>query len=114
MGEYKALHPALDTTRELKLIEVCFVCEKEETLFKYTIYNCFRRTCWRLSTKMTKTSLLNLYVIITFICVTVYSFIRHLPPSQIQDYDAISRIDNWLTAQLLHIKNSIDANPDVN
>ena len=32
----------------------------------------------------------------------------------VQDYDTISRIDNWLTAQLLHIKKAIDANPDPN
>ena len=31
---------------------------------------------------------------------------------KIQEYDSISRIDNWLTQQLLHIKKSIDAGPD--
>jgi len=33
---------------------------------------------------------------------------------QVKDYDAISRIDQWLTAQLLHIKKSIHAIPDIN
>jgi len=32
----------------------------------------------------------------------------------VKDYDAISRIDQWLTAQLLHIKKSIHAVPDIN
>ena len=33
---------------------------------------------------------------------------------QVKDYDAISRIDPWMTAQLLHIKKKITAEPDIN
>ncbi len=38
------------------------------------------------------------------------------PPSspQLKDYDSISRIDQWLTAILLHIKRSLTAEPDIN
>lgn len=32
----------------------------------------------------------------------------------VKDYDAISRIDPWMTAQLLHIKKKITAEPDIN
>ena len=34
--------------------------------------------------------------------------------AQVKDYDAVSRIDQWLTAQLLHIKKSIGRVPDIN
>lgn len=36
-----------------------------------------------------------------------------LPP-QVQEYDSISRLDPWLTAVLLHLKKSIEAEPEVN
>eukprot|EP00731_Ephydatia_muelleri_P027295 Em0019g168a len=32
----------------------------------------------------------------------------------IKDYDSISRIDQWLTVQLLHIKRTITSGPDIN
>lgn len=33
---------------------------------------------------------------------------------QVKEYDAISRIDAWLTAQLLHIKKNIDSDDTIN
>ena len=38
----------------------------------------------------------------------------NLIPLQVRDYDAISRIDAWLTGLLLHIKKAINAEPDIN
>lgn len=36
------------------------------------------------------------------------------PAQQVKEYDAISRIDAWLTAQLLHIKKNIDSDETIN
>ena len=36
------------------------------------------------------------------------------PGPQVKEYDAISRIDAWLTAQLLHIKKRIDSDETIN
>lgn len=39
---------------------------------------------------------------------------EYFPDPQVKEYDAISRIDAWLTAQLLHIKKNIDSDETIN
>lgn len=93
--EYKAIHPAFDSTREYKLIEVH---ARTHTHIQWTC---------------------------VFHSAAMLLLVQHLLQAfderdgdkfaeVIQDYDSISRIDGWLTAQLLYIKKKIDAPDDVN
>ncbi|XP_003387270.3 PREDICTED: alpha-soluble NSF attachment protein-like [Amphimedon queenslandica] len=70
IDEYKAIHPAFDGTRELKLIENLLEAVLDEDTDKFA--------------------------------------------EHVAEYDSISRLDAWLTAILLHLKKSIDAEPEVN
>lgn len=42
--------------------------------------------------------------------IVIFNFVT----AQVKEYDAISRIDAWLTAQLLHIKKNIDSDETIN
>ena len=53
-------------------------------------------------------------ILLKRVVITFFTIIKLHVTIQVKEYDAISRIDAWLTAQLLHIKKKIDSDDTIN